>query len=310
MLSTKPYEVPPYLQTLCKTVPAVTTAICGADHQVALESARQATVEGLIKPILVGDGDAIIKIARDIDWDIGRIQIIDEPGEDKAPAATTALARAGDVGAIMKGHVHTDALMGAIVNRDTGLRTGRRLSHIFHMTIPGRERVLMISDGAVNVAPDVKTKIDITKNAVDLAHALGNTSPKVAMLSGTESILPAMPSSGEAREVIKHLQDTDIKNAHIDGPFAFDNALSPDAAALKGMSGPVAGNADILVVPNIETGNSLFKMMAYFMSATAAGIVMGATVPVMLTSRADPPEARVAAAALAALVAAEGTETN
>jgi len=304
MLSTLPYEIPPYLQALCKTVPAVTTAVAGADHVIALESARQATEDDLIIPVLIGDGDQIRRLARDIDWDISRFQVIDAAGEDKAPETAVALARNGEVDAIMKGHLHTDALMAAVVNRDTGLRTGRRLSHTFHMTIPGRERVLMISDGAVNVTPDVKTKIDIIKNAVDLAHALGNAAPKVAMLSGTESILPAMPSSIEAAEIVKIAATGEIKDALVGGPFAFDNAISPEAARLKGMTSPVAGYADILVVPNIETGNGLFKMMAHFMSATAAGIVMGAKVPIMLTSRADPPQARVAAAALATLVAA------
>lgn len=304
MLSTKPFEVPPYLEKLCVSAPAVTTAVAGADHLLALESAHQATEAGLITPVLIGDTAKIRVLADQVGWDLTEIHVIDSPGEENAPATAVALARAGDVGAIMKGHVHTDALMKAVVNRYTGLRTDRRLSHIFHMTIPGDDRVLMITDGAVNVAPDVKTKIDIVKNAVDLAHALGNINPKVAMLSGTESVLDAMPSSGEAKEVVDLLSEGDIKHALIDGPFAFDNALSPDAARLKGMSSPVAGNADILVVPNIETGNALFKMMVYFMSATAAGIVMGAVVPIMLTSRADPPQARVAAAALAALVAA------
>jgi phosphate acetyltransferase len=310
VLSKTPYEIPPYLRDLCKDVTPVLTAVAGADHVVALESARQATEERLITPVLIGDGDKIRQLARDVDWNLSGIRVIDAPGEDNAPASAVALARAGEVGAIMKGHIHTDALMSAVVNRDTGLRTDRRLSHIFHMTIPGDDRVLMITDGAVNVAPDVKTKIDIVKNAVDLAHALGNATPKVAMLSGTESILPAMPSSGEAAEVVRIAAGGEIKNALIDGPFAFDNAISPDAARLKGVTSPVAGYADILAVPNIETGNGLFKMMVYFMSATAAGIVMGAKVPVMLTSRADPPQARVASAALAALVAAHQANKN
>jgi len=303
MLSKAPFEIPRYLLNLCKDVPAVKTAVAGADHMVALESARQATEQGLIDPILVGDGDHIRTLARTIEWDITGIRIVDAGGEDRAPAAAVAVARGGEAAALMKGHVHTDALMSAVVNRDTGLRTDRRLSHIFHMTVPGVDRPLMITDGAVNIAPDVKTKIHIVKNAVDLAHALGNKTPRVAMLSGTESVLPNMPSSVEAAEVVKIAASGEIKNALVDGPFAFDNAVSPEAARLKGVTSPVAGNADILAVPNIETGNGLFKMMVYFMSATAAGIVMGATVPVMLTSRADPPQARVASAALACLVA-------
>lgn len=303
MLSQKPYEIPPYLLAKCKGQAPVLTAVAGADHPVAMESARQAASHGLILPVLVGDQDLIRSIAQTMDWNISGCRIVNSPGEDKAPAAAVALARGHEVSALMKGQVHTDALMSAVVNRDTGLRTGRRLSHIFHMTIPERDRVLMITDGAVNVLPNTDTKMHITQNAVDLAHALGNTNPKVALLSGTESVLDAMPSSVDAAEVVKRANNGEITGATIDGPFAFDNAISPDAARLKGVDSPVAGHADILVAPNIETGNGLFKMMAYFMSATAAGIVMGAQVPIMLTSRADPPEARVASAALAAIVA-------
>ena len=207
----------------------------------------------------------------------------------------------------MKGHLHTDALMKAVVNRKHGIRTTRRLSHVFHMTIPDDEQVLMITDGAVNVQPDLDTKIDIINNAVEMAHTLGNLNPKVALLSGTESVLPAMPSSVDAAKVVKRANAGEVKNATVDGPFAFDNALSPDAASVKGMDGPVAGRADILVVPNIETGNGLFKMMVYFMSGLAAGVVMGAAVPIVLTSRADPPEARFAATAIAAIVANANT---
>lgn len=303
MLSKKPYEIPLYLLQKCAGQPAVRTAVAGADHPVAMASAQQAANHGLIVPVFVGDEAIIRSIAETMNWDISSYQIVHAPGEDKTPAAAVALARGHEVAALMKGQVHTDALMGAVVNRDTGLRTGRRLSHIFHMTIPGSDRVLMITDGAVNVLPNVDTKIHITQNAVDLAHALGNINPKVAMLSGTESVIEAMPSSVEADEAVKRANNGEITGAVVDGPFAFDNAVSPEAAKLKGVDSPVAGQADILVVPNIETGNGLFKMMAYFMSATATGIVMGAQVPIMLTSRADPPEARVASAALAALVA-------
>lgn len=303
MLSQKPYEIPPYLLAKCKGQAPVLTAVAGAGHPVAMESARQAASHGLILPVFVGDQDLIRSIASSMDWDISGCRIVHAPGEDKAPAAAVALAHGHEVSALMKGQVHTDALMSAVVNRELGLRTDRRLSHIFHMTIPERDRVLMITDGAVNVLPNTDTKMHITQNAVDLAHALGNTNPKVALLSGTESVLDAMPSSVDAAEVVKRANNGEITGATVDGPFAFDNAISPDAARLKGVDSPVAGQADILVTPNIETGNGLFKMMAYFMSATAAGIVMGAQVPIMLTSRADPPEARVASAALAAIVA-------
>lgn len=303
MLSKKPYEIPPYLLQKCADQPAVRTAVVGADHPVAMESTLQAVNHGLIVPVFVGNEETIQAIASSMDWDISDYRIVHAPGEDKAPSTGVALAKGHEVAALMKGQVHTDALMGAVVKRETGLRTDRRLSHIFHMTIPERERVLMITDGAVNVLPNTDTKIHITQNAVDLAHVLGNNQPKVAMLSGTESVIDAMPSSIGAAETVKRANNGEITGAIVDGPFAFDNAVSPQAAKLKGVDSPVAGYADILVVPNIETGNGLFKMMAYFMSATAAGIVMGAQVPIMLTSRADPPEARVASAALAALVA-------
>ena len=171
------------------------------------------------------------------------------------------------------------------------------------MTVPDQERILMITDGAVNVAPDTATKIDIINNAVLLAHALGNKRPRVALLSGTEVATKSMPSSMAAAEIKRKAKAGAVPGADVDGPFAFDNAISPNAAKLKGIEGRVAGQADILVVPNIETGNSLFKMMVYFMSGLAAGVVMGATVPIVLTSRADPPEARFAAAAIAAIVA-------
>ena len=303
MLSTTPFEVPPYLLEFAKGNPPVRMAVAGADNAVALESAKQATDAGLIEPVLVGDSSTIKSLAETLSWDISNIEIINTAGDDSASAAAVKLAHDGDATALMKGHVHTDALVKAVVNKQTGLRIGRRLSHIFHMTIPGRDRVLMITDGAVNVAPDEETLMHITRNAVDLAHALGNTEPKVALLSGTESVIASMPSSVTAAEVVKRAKSGEVEGAHVEGPFAFDNAVSPDAAKLKGIDNAVAGNADILVVPNIETGNALFKMMVYFMSGLAAGIVLGAKVPIVLTSRADPPEARLAAAAIAAIVA-------
>ena len=303
MLSEIPFEVPPYLLDRIEGMDLVRMAIAGADHPIALKSARQGADAGLIDPVLVGDADVIRAAAREIDWDITSFAIVDAVGEEKAPAAAVALARSGEVTSLMKGHLHTDALMKAVVNREHGLRMSRRLSHIFHMTVPGNDRVLMITDAAVNVQPDTDTKIDITNNAIEMAHALGNPKPRVALMSGTESVLPAMPSSVDAAKVVKRANAGEVKNAIVDGPFAFDNALSKKAAALKGMDGPVAGQADILVVPNIETGNGLFKMMVYFMSGLAAGLVMGAVVPIVLTSRADPPEARFAATAIAAIVA-------
>lgn len=277
-------------------------AVAGAGHPLVMDSARRATVGGFIEPVLVGEADSINEIARQIGWDISGIRLAPADGERQAAEIAASLARGGEVAALMKGHVHTDTLMRAILTRSAGLRTDRRVSHIFHMTLPGRDRVIHITDAAVNVQPGVAEKLDIVLNAVELAQNLGMETPKVAMLSGAETVNPAMPSSVEADEVVRLANNGAVKGAIVDGPFGFDNAVSPEAALIKGVDSPVAGQADILVVPNLESGNFLFKQMVYFMSATAAGIVMGAKVPVVLTSRADPPEARLAAAAIASII--------
>lgn len=302
MLSKVPFEFPSYLTELCSGLAPLPMAVIGAGHPLVMESARQAAENGFIEPVLVGDFDDIATIARDIGWDISAIRVIAADSEAHAAETATALARGDEVAALMKGHVHTDTLMRAILTRSAGLRTDRRVSHVFHMTVPGRDRVIHISDAAVNVHPGVAEKLDIVVNSVELAQKLGMAEPKVAMLSGAETVNPAMPSSVEAGEVVRLARNGAVRGAVVDGPFGFDNAVSPEAARVKGMGGPVAGQADILIVPNLEAGNFLFKQMVYFMSATAAGIVMGAKVPVVLTSRADPPEARLAAAAIASII--------
>ena len=309
MLSDRPFECPPSLLEKAHATPPTPTAVAGADSRVALESARRATEADLITPCLVGDKAAIAARAKEIGWDIAGLRI--EPASDETDAASraVALARSGETAAIMKGHVHTDTLMRAVVNRDTGLRTDRRISHVFHMSLPGRQGSLSITDAAVNVAPDTAAKLDLLRNALDLLHALGNRAPKVAVLSATEVPSQAMPSSAQAREVTERARD-EIAGVVIDGPLALDVAVSPEAVAIKGVDSPVAGEADLLLVPNIETGNALFKAMVCYMSATAAGLVLGARVPIVLTSRADPPEARLAATALAAIVAAEAAGTT
>ncbi len=305
MLSTVPFEVPAHLMDKARGTPRLTMAVAGAGHPVAMESARRAAEAGLVEPVLVGDADAIRAIARDMGWNIGGVRIVAAGDESKAAETAAMLAGGGEVASLMKGHVHTDALMRAVLSRAAGLRTGRRISHIFHMTVPGRDRVMHITDAAINVQPGIDDKLDIVLNAVDVAHALGTAKPRVAVLSGAETVNAAMPSSVEAAEVVKRANNGAVQGALVDGPLSFDNAVSPEAAAIKGVDSPVAGRADILVVPNLESGNFLYKQMVYFMSATAAGIVIGARVPIVLTSRADPPEARLAAAALAAIVAAE-----
>lgn len=302
MLSKIPFEFPSYLNDRAAGLSPLPMAVAGAGYPLVMDSARRATEAGFIEPVLVGEAAEITDIARQSGWDISRFRLV--PADDEAHAAETAaaLARGGEVAALMKGHVHTDTLMRAILTRSAGLRTDRRVSHIFHMTLPGRDRVIHITDAAVNIHPDTGEKLDIVLNAVELAQKLGMATPKVAMLSGAETVSPAMPSSVEAADVVRRANSGAVTGAIVDGPFGFDNAVSPEAARIKGVDSPVAGQADILVVPNLEAGNFLFKQMVYFMSATAAGIVMGAKVPVVLTSRADPPEARLAAAAIASIV--------
>ena len=303
MLSSIRFEVPRYLQERISRSDTIPMAVAGADNLIPLKSAYQATQAGLINPTLIGNAGEINALANTIDWNLSGLEIINTKSEEETSTVAVELAKSGDVRALMKGHVHTDTLMKAVINRNDGLLIGRRLSHIFHMTVPQSKRVLMITDGAINVAPNVETKVHIINNSVQLAHALGNTTPHVAVLSGTEAVIDSMPSSVEAAEVVKRAKNGAVTGAIVDGPFAFDNAVSSEAAKIKGVRSPVAGRADVLVVPNIEMGNGLFKMMVYFMSGLAAGIVMGAKVPIVLTSRADPPEARFAATAIAALVA-------
>ena len=310
MLSSIPFEIPAYLQEKLRRSDKTPMAVAGADNLIALKSAHQATQADLINPILVGNADEINSLADTIDWNLSEVEVIGTESEEEACTVAVELAKSNKVAALMKGYVHTDALMKAVLNRRNGLLIGRRLSHVFHMTVPNSERVLMITDGAINVAPNTMTKVDIVNNAVQLCHALGNAMPRVAVLSGTETVIESMPSSVDAAEVVKLANNGAVTGAIVDGPFAFDNAVSLEAAEIKGITSPVAGKADILIVPNIETGNGLFKMMVYFMSGLAAGIVMGAKVPIVLTSRADPPEARFAATAIAVLAANESVNNN
>lgn len=305
MLSTLPFKAPSRLLDLAARHDPVAMAVIGADDRLPMESAAAAARQGLIEPVLIGDEKLIRRIAEEIGWEIGGYEILDVTDEAAKAARGAELAGSGRVRALMKGQIHTDQLMRAVLNRNAGLRTGRRVSHIFHMSTPDSDRELLITDAAVNVAPDIDGLMDITRNAVELSRRLGHDRPKAALLSGTETPIPSMPSSELMAELARRANDPlhGIAGADIHGPLAFDNAISPDAARIKGISHPVAGAADILVVPNIEMGNGLFKMMVYFRSACAAGIVTGAKVPIVLTSRADPPEARLTAAAIASLIA-------
>ena len=302
MLSNRPFQCPPALLARAQSAPPVRTAIANAGANLPLESARLAVEAGVMEPVLVGDRNAIAAAAERIDWDIGGFETVDAADEPAAGMTAAKLCGDGAADALMKGHIHTDAFVRGILSRDAGLRTGRRLTHVFHMTVPDDDKVLLITDAAINVAPDIETRLQAAANAVDLAIALGIDAPKVAVLSASEEATETMPSTLDAAEITARAV-AEIPNASVYGPLAFDNAVSPEAAAIKEIDHPVAGHADILLVPTIETGNALFKIMVYFMSACAAGIVMGAKVPAILTSRADPPEARLASAAIASILA-------
>jgi phosphate acetyltransferase len=271
---------------------------------MVMTSAKLATEHNLIEPILVGDSSAINSIAATINWDIGKFTVVGVGSEIKAAKLGMSLARSGEVLALMKGHIHSETLMHEALQRKQGIRLKRRPSHAFYMTVPGNEQGICITDAVINVLPRVKQKIEIARNVIELMHALGNPRPRIALISGTEVSTPEMPSSMDAAEVVKEVENGSLPGAEIAGPMALDVAVSEQAATIKGVDNAVAGKADVLLVPNLEAGNILFKQMVYSMSATAAGLVLGMKVPIMLTSRADPPEARLASAALASVYAA------
>lgn len=302
-ISDTPTELPRALITKAQKRPPVRTAVVNAVNDVVMESVQESVEERLIEPVLVGAEAEIRDEAAKLNFDISGYEIVDANGEEAAAAAGAAQAASGAVQAVMKGHLHTDIYMKALLSRDAGLRTGNPFTHLFYMTIPGEEDGLIITDAALNPTPDIETRKAITTNAVAMMHGLGVDRPKVALLSATEVPNPKIPSSGEAAEIAAWAKDN-VANADVDGPLAFDLAVSPEAVAVKGVTSPVAGHADIIVVPEIVSGNGLFKMMVNFMSACAGGLVMGAKVPILLTSRADPPEARLASAALASVASA------
>jgi phosphate acetyltransferase len=258
---------------------------------------------GLIAPVLVGPKARIEAIAKQGGIDIANLPIVDAPFSQASAAKAVALVREGKAEALMKGSLHTDELMGAVVARDTGLRTARRVSHCFVMDVPNHPDTLIISDAAVNIAPTMETKVDIIQNAIDLAHALRFPEVRVAILSAMETVNPKVPSTVEAGALCKMADRGQITGALLDGPLAFDNAIDVEAARIKGIKSEVAGRAQILVVPDLESGNMLAKNLAYFAKADGAGIVLGARVPIVLTSRADSPRARMGSAAVASLFA-------
>jgi phosphate acetyltransferase len=284
--------------------PPMKVAVVHPCDQVSLESVVKAAKLRLIEPILVGPKDRISKVAEDHGLDISSFEIVDSRFSEDSAANAVALVREGRAEALMKGSLHTDELMSAVVKRDTGLRTARRISHCFVMDVPGHDQPLIITDAAVNIAPDLKTKADIIRNAIDLAHALGQKEVRVAVLSAMESVNPDVPSTLEAAALCKMADRGQIVGALLDGPLALDNAISPQAAAIKKISSPVAGRANILAVPDLEAGNMLAKSLSFLADADAAGIVLGAKVPIILTSRADEEMARLASCAVAQLLVA------
>ena len=284
--------------------PPARTAVAHPCDQISLESVVEAARLRLIDPILVGPEQRIRDLAKQFDLDISAFEIVDAAYSQESAAKAVELVREGRADALMKGSLHTDEIMAAVVKRDTGIRTSRRISHCFVMDVPGHDQPLVITDAAVNIAPDLKGKIDIVQNAIDLVHALGDKEPRVAILSAMETVNPDVPSTIEAAALCKMADRGQITGGILDGPLALDNAISPQAAAIKKIKSPVAGRANVLVVPDLEAGNMLAKSLSFLSDADAAGIVLGAKVPVILTSRADEEMARLASCAVAQLLVA------
>ena len=283
-------------------MPAITTAVCWPLSDVALRGATEAAEEGLIKPTLIGDEAAIRALAAKIGVDISLYPILDADDEVKAAELSVSMCRSGSAQAMMKGSLHTDELMKVAMARDTGLRTSRRITHVFVMDTPAYAHTLLITDAAINIKPEFEDKIHIVQNAIDLAHALGIPEPKVALLSAVETVNPKIPSTMEAAALCKMADRGQITGGILDGPLAFDTAVSAHAAEIKHLNSPVTGQADILVVPDLESGNMLAKQLEYLGGAQLAGIVLGARVPVILTSRADSAETRLTSCAVACLL--------
>ena len=287
----------------CKTLPPLPTAVVHPCDQSSLQGAVEAAEIGLIAPILVGPRERIEAVAKEHSIKITGYPIVDAPYSEAAATAAVQLVREGKAEALMKGSLHTDELMGAVVRRESGLRTGRRVSHCFVMDVPDHDDALIVTDAAVNIAPTLEEKVDIIQNAIDLGHALQFKEVRVAILSAMETVNPKVPSTVEAGALCKMVDRHQITGAVVDGPLALDNAIDPEAARIKKIDSPVAGRANVLVVPDLEAGNMLAKSLSFMADADAAGIVLGARVPIFLTSRADSVMTRLASCAVAALAA-------
>jgi len=298
MLSNKEIVCPNNLLDKAHEKKGVKVAVVNAGKPLPMLSVQDAVAENLIEPIFIGDKKEILKCADDLKWDISKYEIIDEPVENNTAKIAAKLASKGKVKIIVKGHIHTDVLMKEVLKREYNLLGKTRLSHIWHMTVEKEGKPLIITDGALNVQPNVKTKMHILKNVINFSNRIGISRPKVAVLSATEEVLESVPSSLDAAEITKLAKDENLE-ADVFGPLAFDNSISKKSAGIKGIKNIVAGEADVLLVPSVETGNGLVKMMIYFMGACAAGVVVGGKVPVVITSRSDEAQARLASIAAA-----------
>ena len=302
MLTSKEAKIPINLISVAKKTPGMTAGIVCANHDSSIDSAKKAVELDLISPVFIGDKNAIKDKAEQFKWDISSYEIINSVDDKEAAIAGAELARDNKIRIMIKGNLHTDVLMRTYLKNEFGLIEGIRLSHIWHMTLSENDKPLFITDGSLNVAPRLDVKMHILKNVIDFANRINIPKPKVAILSGTEDPIESMPSSVEAKELMDRAINENIQ-AYVHGPLALDNAISPEAAAIKNISNEVAGQADILLVPNLETGNSLSKIMVYFMGACAAGFIVGGKVPVVVTSRADSSSSRIASIAASVIAA-------
>ena len=302
MLQSKEAQIPNNLLSLAKKTPNLSAGIICANHDSSMESAKKSVELNLIKPIFIGNKQEINEKAEKIKWDINAYEIINSSNDVEAAIIGANLGRDNKIKIMIKGNLHTDVLMKTYLKKEFGLIEGKRLSHIWHMTILKDDKPLFITDGALNVAPRIDVKMHILKNVIEFANQINISKPRIAILSGTEDAIESMPSSIEAKELMERAKNENI-NAYVHGPLAFDNAISPEAAAIKNISNEVAGKADILLVPNLETGNALSKIMVYFMGACAAGFIVGGKVPVVVTSRADSSASRIASIAASVIAA-------
>ena len=298
MLSDKEIVCPNNLLDVAHQKKGISAGIVNAGKSITMMSVMDAVNENLITPTFIGNKEEIEKCALELNFDISEFEILDEKNENKTAVIAAELASKEKIKIIVKGHIHTDVLMREVIKKKYNLISKTRLSHIWHMTLDKEDRPLIITDGALNVSPNVKTKMHILKNVINFCNRIGNERPKVSILSATEEVLDSVQSSLDAKEITELAKKENLK-ADVFGPLAFDNSISKKSAEIKGIKNVVAGDADVLLVPNVEAGNALVKIMVYFMGACAAGVVVGGKVPVVITSRSDVATARLASIAAA-----------